>query len=141
EHDPKFAGVLLDTAHQKGFKGLVTSSGEAAVTLARQFRPDAITLDLHLPDMDGWVVLDRLKHDPATRHIPVHVISVDESTQRGAKLGAFSWLKKPVSKDSLNEAFNQLKSFIERREKKLLVVEDNDAERDSIVKLIGNGDV
>ncbi|HEV3263144.1 MAG TPA: response regulator, partial [Gemmataceae bacterium] len=141
EHDPKFAGILLDTAHQKGFKGLVISSGEAAMALARQLRPDAVTLDIRLPDMDGWVVLDRLKHDPTTRHIPVHVISVDESSQRGSKLGAFSWLRKPVSKNSLNEAFSNLKNFVERREKKLLVVEDNDVERDNIVKLIGNGDV
>jgi len=141
EHDPKFAGVLLDTAHQKGFKALVTSTGEAALALARQLRPDAITLDIRLPDMDGWVVLDRLKHDAGTRHIPVHIISVDESTVRGSKLGAFAWLRKPVSKRSLGEAFGNLKSFVERREKKLLVVEDNDVERENIVRLIGNGDV
>ncbi len=75
-------------AHELGFKGLITSRGETALELAQSTKPDAITLDLRLPDMDGWVVLDRLKHDPSTRHIPVHVISVDESWQRGRQAGA-----------------------------------------------------
>ncbi len=141
EHDPKFASVLVDMAHEKGFKALVTGSGEAALEAARTYKPDGITLDLQLPDMFGWSVLDRLKHDPATRHIPVHVISVDESTARGLKLGALACLKKPVSKRALTEAFNQLKSFIERKARRLLIVEDNDVERNSLLGLIGNGDV
>ena len=97
-----------------GFKAVITSYGEAALELAHELQPAAITLDLRLPDMDGWVVLDRLKHDPSTRHIPVHVISVDDSWQRGMKLGAFAFLKKPVSKQSLDEAFAGIKGFLER---------------------------
>jgi HAMP domain-containing protein/signal transduction histidine kinase/CheY-like chemotaxis protein len=141
EHNPEFADILLGMAHDKGFKGLILSHGEPVLALARQLKPDAITLDIKLPDTDGWAVLDRLKHDPNTRHIPVHVISVDENTSRGMRLGAFACLKKPVAKADLDEAFAQIKNFLERRIKNLLVVEDNSIERDNVVGLIGNGDV
>jgi CheY-like chemotaxis protein len=141
EHDPRFAGILLDMAHEKGFKGLITSRGEMALELAQAMRPDAITLDLRLPDMAGWVVLDRLKHDPTTRHIPVHVISGDESCRRGTRLGAFAAIRKPVGKQELDEAFDRIKGFVERKVRSLLVVEDNEIERDRIVELVGNGDV
>jgi CheY-like chemotaxis protein len=141
EHDLRFAEILRDKAHELGFKGVIVSSGEAALQLAREVRPVAMTLDLHMPDMDGWVVLDRLKHQPATRHIPVHIISIDDSWQRGLKLGAFAFLKKPVSKKALDEAFASIKGFVERRTRALLVVEDHDLERESIVTAIGNGDV
>ena len=83
EHEPRFAAILVDKAHEMGFKALTTSPGESALELAHEFQPAAITLDLRLPDMDGWVVLDRLKHDPSTRHIPVHVISVDDNWSAG----------------------------------------------------------
>jgi HAMP domain-containing protein/CheY-like chemotaxis protein/signal transduction histidine kinase len=141
EHDPEFADILLDMAHAKGFKGLIVSRGEPVLALARQIKPNAITLDIKLPDMDGWAVLDRLKHDPNTRHIPVHVISVDENTPRGMRLGAFACLKKPVAKADLDHAFSNIKNFLERRIKNLLIVEDNPVERDNVVNLIGNGDV
>ncbi|HMB08011.1 MAG TPA: response regulator, partial [Isosphaeraceae bacterium] len=141
EHDPGFAGILVDKAHELGFKALITSYGEAALELAHDLQPDAITLDLRLPDMDGWVVLDRLKHDPATRHIPVHVISVDDSWQRGRKLGAFAFLKKPVSKRTLDDAFASMKGFVEREVRDLLIVEDNEIERGAIVNAIGDDDV
>jgi len=140
EHEPRFAAILLDKAHEMGFKAVVSGEGEAALQVARELQPAAITLDLRLPDMDGWVVLDRLKHEPATRHIPVHVISVDDSWRRGQRLGAFAFLKKPVSKKSLDEAFNNIKGFLERGAKELLIVEDNNIERDSIVAALGHGD-
>jgi CheY-like chemotaxis protein len=124
-----------------GFKAVVTSQGETALELAHELQPSAITLDLRLPDMDGWVVLDRLKHDPATRHIPVHVISVDDSWQRGMRLGAFAFLKKPVSKKTLDDAFASMKGYMERGVKELLIVEDNEIERSSILNAIGDGDV
>jgi CheY-like chemotaxis protein len=104
-------------------------------------RPDAITLDLRLPDMAGWVVLDRLKHDPGTRHIPVHVISGDESWRRGVKRGAFATLHKPVDQRSLQEAFTSLQRFLERRVKEILIVEDGEAERMKLLDSIGEGDV
>jgi len=141
EHEPRFASILVDKAHEMGFKAVTTSYGEAALELAHELRPAAITLDLRLPDMDGWVVLDRLKHDPGLRHIPVHVISVDDSWQRGMKLGAFAFLKKPVSRQSLDAAFSGIRGFLERGERKLLIVEDNDLERRNIVAAIGDGDV
>ena len=75
EDDETFATTLLDVARERGFRGVVTTSGSDAIECAKSFKPDAITLDLVLPDMDGWVLLDRLKHDPETRHIPVHIIS------------------------------------------------------------------
>ncbi len=141
EHEPGFAGILVDKARELGFKTVVTSSGETALELAHELQPDAITLDLRLPDMDGWVVLDRLKHDTATRHIPVHVISVDDSWQRGRKLGAFAFLKKPVSKKTLDEAFSSMKGFVERSARDLLIVEDNELERSRIVDAIGSHDL
>ena len=142
EHDPRFAQILLDMAHEKGFKALITSTGENVLELARRYQPDAITLDLKLPDVDGWVVLDRLKHNSSTRHIPVHVISVDDQWgQQGSRHGTFACLTKPVSKKDLEEAFVAIKDFVGRQTKRLLIVEDNPAERDAIVQFLGARDV
>jgi CheY-like chemotaxis protein/HAMP domain-containing protein len=141
EDDLNFARILLDLAHEKGFKGLIATRGDAALELARRFRPDAITLDIKLPDRDGWTVLDRLKHDPATSHIPVHTITGEEERQRALMLGAFTHLQKPVSREDLAAAFDNIATFAQRRVRRLLVVEDDAALRMSIVELIGNGDV
>src|SRR5205085_11986307 len=136
-----FARILLDEARERGFKGLVAGRGAAALELARRLRPDAITLDLRLPDLNGWKVLEHLKHDLATRHIPVHIITVEEDRQRGLKLGAIAYLKKPASKRDLDAAFGKIQNFVERRVKNLLLVECDEAYRDRLVELIGNGDV
>jgi HAMP domain-containing protein/CheY-like chemotaxis protein len=141
EDDASFANILLDLAHEKGFKGLVAMRGETALMLARKFKPDAITLDIKLPDRDGWTVLDRLKHDSQTSYIPVHIITGEEQRQRALKLGAFTHLQKPVSREDLVSAFDSITAFVQRRVKRLLVVEDDDVQRMSIVELIGNGDV
>ena len=142
EDDLGFAQILLDLAHEKGFKGLVATRGDAALALARKYRPDAITLDIMLPDRDGWTVLDRLKHEADTSHIPVHIISSgDEQRQRAIKMGAFTQLQKPVSREQLATAFDDIAAYAQRGVKRLLVVEDDDAQRMSIVELIGNGDV
>jgi len=141
EDDINFAGILLDMARDKGFKGLVATGGTLALALARKYKPSAITLDIRLPDRDGWTVLDRLKHDPATSHIPVHIISVEEERQRALKQGAFDHVQKPVSHEDLGKAFDEIKTFAERSVKRLLVVEDDDVQRMSVVELIGNGDV
>jgi CheY-like chemotaxis protein/signal transduction histidine kinase/HAMP domain-containing protein len=141
EDDPNFAQILLDLARDRGFKGLVAQRADRALALAREYRPTAITLDLRLPDADGWTILDRLKHDPATRHIPVHIISVEENWQRGLRLGAIDFLTKPATKESLSEVLTTLHEFIDRPVKRLLVVEDDEAARQSIVELIGAGDV
>jgi HAMP domain-containing protein/CheY-like chemotaxis protein/signal transduction histidine kinase len=142
EDDVTFAGILLEMAHDKGFKGVVATRGESGLQLARRYRPDAITLDIALPDMEGWTVLDRLKHDKTTRHIPVHIISGDDESARGLKLGAFAQVQKPVTKEALDEAFARIKGFVERPNKSLLVIEDNADQRSAIAELIGgDGDV
>jgi CheY-like chemotaxis protein len=94
-----------------------------------------------LPELDGWKVLDLLKHDPETRHIPVHVISAVDERQRVLEVGAIAHLRKPVSKDALAEALDSLKGFVDRDLRNLLVVEDDDVQRKAVVDLIGNGDV
>ncbi|MDB4981336.1 MAG: sensor hybrid histidine kinase, partial [Myxococcales bacterium] len=143
EDEPTFAGVLRDVARARGFKVLVALEGDTGLALARKHRPAAITLDLRLPDTDGWMVLDRLKHDPTTRHIPIHIISADDNNnrQRGLKLGAVAYLQKPASEEAIQKVFADLGGFIDRRVKNLLVVEDNDLERDSIVALVADQDV
>lgn len=141
EDDVNFARVLLDMARERGFKGIVALRGNAGLAIAQEFQPDAIMLDLKLPDMDGWSVLDRLKHDPSTRHIPVHILSVEEGEERGLQQGAIAYLQKPVTRDALNDALADIKHFVERQVKNLLVVEDDQTQRNSIIELIGNNDV
>jgi CheY-like chemotaxis protein len=123
EDDVPFARILLDLAREKGFKGIVALRGDAGLALARRWKPDAITLDLQLPNIDGWNILDRLKHDPATRHIPVHIISVMEGRHRSLHQGAIAYLQKPVTKDALEDALSNIKRFVDRGVKNLLVVE------------------
>ncbi|HEY7785653.1 MAG TPA: HAMP domain-containing protein [Pyrinomonadaceae bacterium] len=141
EDDVPFASIMLDLARDKGFKGLVASTGSMAIAMARKYKPTAITLDIRLPDRDGWTVLDRLKHDPETSHIPVHIITVEEQRQRALQQGAFTHLQKPVTSEVLGKAFDEIADFAARRVRKLLVVEDDDVQRMSVVELIGNGDV
>ncbi|WP_313997647.1 response regulator [uncultured Paenibacillus sp.] len=141
EDDVNFAKVLLDIARSRGFKGIVALQGDNGLAYARTHRPDAILLDIQLPVMDGWSVLNQLKHHSDTRHIPVHVISVVDDIQQGLSMGALAYIKKPSSKDKLEDVFTQIESFIERDMKRLLVVEDDPAQRTSIVELIGHDDV
>ncbi|MCY6493978.1 HAMP domain-containing protein [Leptolyngbya sp. GGD] len=141
EDDVNFARILLDVARQQGFKGIVATRGNVGLELAQQFKPTAIMLDIRLPILDGWMVLDRLKHHNATRHIPVHIMSVEEGLQRSLRQGAIAYLQKPVNSESLRDALSSIKEFVERPVKTLLVVEDDDVQRQSIVELIGNTDV
>jgi HAMP domain-containing protein/CheY-like chemotaxis protein len=141
EDDIAFANILLDLAREKGFKGVVATTGQMALALATKFNPAAITLDIRLPDRDGWTILDRLKHDPKTRHIPVHIITVEEQRRRALRHGAFRHWLKPMSTEQLDTAFDQMTEFSERGPRKLLLVEDDAVQRMSVVELIGNGDV
>jgi signal transduction histidine kinase/HAMP domain-containing protein/DNA-binding response OmpR family regulator len=141
ENDVPFLQILMDRAREKGFKCLAAVRGDIGLAMARHYRPDAITLDIDLPGMDGWSVLDRLKHDPLTRHIPVHIISMADEAHRGMRLGAMAYLEKPVEREALDEAFAQIRGFLDRKVRNLLIVEDNDVERRAMVELIGNGDV
>jgi HAMP domain-containing protein/signal transduction histidine kinase/CheY-like chemotaxis protein len=141
EDDITFARILLDMAHDRGLKALVALRGSSAIPLAREFKPGAITLDINLPDMAGWTILDRLKHDPATRHIPVHVISGDEDRRRGLALGAMTYLEKSVTNDSLSEAFATIEHSALPRVKKLLSVCPDEAERDAISEILSAPDI
>jgi CheY-like chemotaxis protein/signal transduction histidine kinase len=142
EDDQTFARVLLDLVHSMGFKGLVALSGEAGLALAQEFLPDAITLDLGLPGVDGWIVLDRLKHSARSRHIPVHIISADDAgRRRSLQLGALDFLTKPVTSAALLQALGDIKGLGAPRKGRLLLVEDNEIERRAIVDLIGTHDV
>ncbi len=141
EDDPHYARILLGIARDKGFKGLVSNRGQQALSLARECLPTAITLDVFLPDMLGWTVLNSLKLDPSTRHIPVQMLSVEEERQHGLSHGAFSYLVKPATTTELESAFDRLKSYAAPHTKRLLVIEDNDRERASIVELLGHEDI
>jgi CheY-like chemotaxis protein/signal transduction histidine kinase/HAMP domain-containing protein len=141
ENDVTFARILLDMARERGFKALVALDGETGLELVRDYRPDAVTLDIDLPGIDGWTVLDRLKHAPETRHIPVHIVSGVGARQRGLRQGAFSYLEKPVSQEALDAAFGKIGDFLSDGVKRLLVVEDDERQRESIIELVGDEDV
>jgi CheY-like chemotaxis protein len=141
EDESSFARMLVDVAHEKGFKCIVEKDGEEAIMTARKYRPDAITLDLTLPGIHGYAVLDRLKHDPSTRHIPVQIISAIDNPKRILKLGAFGHVTKPANREQLNSGLERIKHFIERPKKRLLLVEDDETLRKSMVELIGGEDV
>ncbi len=141
EDDPHYARVLVGLARDKGFKTIAATRGNAALALARQFLPTAITLDIFLPDMLGWTVLNNLKLDPATRHIPVQIISIEEERQHGLSHGAFSYMIKPATTEGLDQCFDRIKQFVGPRTKRLLVIEDNEVERESVVALLKHDDI
>jgi len=141
EDDVKFGRILLDLAHDRGFKAVVSGTGSGALPLVRRFNPSIITLDINLPDMDGWRLLDILKRSAETRHIPIHIISVDDPRERGLQMGAFSVLEKPVDHATLQQELARSEEFITRKVKDLLLVEDDDLQSSEISKLLGNGDV
>jgi CheY-like chemotaxis protein len=141
EDDANFAHILLDLARDKGFKGVVGHDGEVGLELAHAYHPEAITLDIDMPGIDGWAVLDRLKHHPDTRHIPVHIITGIRERQQGLKAGAIAYLEKPVTKEALDDSFNRISQFIDQQVKRLLVVEDDDTQRASMIELIAHEDV
>jgi len=123
ENEPSFAKVMLQTARDCGFKGLVTGTGASALTMVRELHPSVITLDIHLPDMEGWRILDRLKADYAARHIPVCVVSTDDARDRALRAGAIGFLAKPLqSADVAHQAVEQLGRYADRPVKRLAVV-------------------
>lgn len=141
EDDLNFAGILLKQANHKGFKCLAAATGEDGLVLAEKYKPHAILLDLDLPGIDGHKVLAELKASPSVRHIPVHIISVNERTLEPIKEGAVEYLTKPINKKQLEEAFSRIENFISRKMKNLLIIEDDENSRKAMRKLIGNGDV
>src|SRR4029077_10814076 len=141
EDDPHFARLLRDLARDKGFKVLVATRGAEALALAREYHPTAVSLDVFLPDMLGWTVLNHLKQDPGTRHIPVQMLTLDEDRHHGLARGAFAFVTKPTTPEALEEAISRIKDYASPRRKRLLVVEDNPAEQLSIRELLGYDDI
>jgi len=141
EDDPHYARVLRDLSRDKGFKVLVAMRGAEALALARQYHPTAVSLDVFLPDMLGWTVLNHLKQDPATRHIPVQMLTLDEVRHHGLARGAFAFVTKPTTPEGLETALSRIKQYAAPRRKRLLVVEDNPAEQLSIRELLGYDDI
>jgi HAMP domain-containing protein/CheY-like chemotaxis protein/signal transduction histidine kinase len=141
EDDPHYACLLRDLARDRGFKVLVATRGAEALALAREFHPMAVSLDVFLPDMLGWTVLNHLKQDPAMRHIPVQILTLDEDRQHGLSRGAFAFVQKPTTPDELKTAFSRIKEYAAPHLKRLLVVEDNLGEQLSIRELLGHNDI
>jgi len=141
DDDSHYARILCDLARDTGFKVLVAPTGSEALSLVREFQPAAVSLDVFLPDMLGWTVLNHLKQDPATRHIPVQMLTLDEDRRHGLSRGAFAFLTKPTSRDTLEAAFARMKEYASPRRRRLLVVEDDPAEQFSIRELLGSQDI
>ncbi|HWN71024.1 MAG TPA: response regulator, partial [Haliangium sp.] len=141
EDDPHYARVLADLARDNGFKVLVAMRAAEGLDLAREYRPTAISLDVFLPDMLGWTVLSHLKQDPNLRHIPVQIVTLDENRQHGLSRGAFSFITKPATTEGLDAAFERIKEYATLRRKRLLIVEDDAAERMSIKELLEHDDI
>jgi HAMP domain-containing protein/CheY-like chemotaxis protein/signal transduction histidine kinase len=141
EDDPHYARVLRDLSHDCGFKVLMASRGADALALAREFHPTAVSLDVFLPDMLGWTVLNHLKQDPTTRHIPVQMLTLDEDRHHGLSRGAFSFVTKPTTSEELGQVLTRIKIYSMPHRKRLLIVEDNPAEQLSISELLGHDDI
>jgi CheY-like chemotaxis protein len=141
EDDPHYGRVLCDLSRDKGFKVLLAQTGAEALALAREYGPTAISLDVFLPDMLGWTILNHLKQDSKTRHIPVQMLTLDEDRHHGLARGAFSFVTKPTSTEDLDAAITRIRDYSQPRRKRLLVVEDNPAEQMSIRELLGHKDI
>ncbi len=141
EDDPNFAQVLLSLANERNFKCLIAGDGETGLHFADYYKPSAIILDIGLPGIDGWTVMERLKENPATSHIPVHFMSAADKTMDALRMGAIGYMTKPVSVESIDGAMARIEDVISQPVRKLLVVEDDELQRNSIAELIGNGDV
>jgi CheY-like chemotaxis protein/signal transduction histidine kinase/HAMP domain-containing protein len=141
EDDAHYMRIMIDLAHEKGFKVVATTRGEDAVELAKQYQPTAISLDVFLPDMLGWNVLSQIKQSPLTRHIPVQIVTLDEDRQHALSRGAFAFVPKPTTPQGLSEALAKIKAYAQAPRRRLLVVEDNEAEQRSIGALLDHDDI
>ncbi len=141
EDEPEFAKLLLGFAREKNYKGIIAYEGNTGLSYARHYKPDAIILDMKLPVLDGAEVLKQLKRDPNLRHVPVQIISGYDMRKEGMELGAFDYLRKPVSKGDVRNAFDKIENFVNKKLKRLLIIEDDKKHNEAIRELIGNGDV
>ncbi|NIX95178.1 response regulator [Pseudomonas fulva] len=141
EDEPNFARILFDLAHELGYSCLVAHGADEGFELAARFLPDAVLLDMRLPDHSGLTVLQRLKERAETRHIPVHIISVEDRVEAAMHMGAVGYAVKPTSREELKEVFGRLEAKLTQKLKRILLVEDDDLQRESIARLIGDEDV
>jgi signal transduction histidine kinase/CheY-like chemotaxis protein/HAMP domain-containing protein len=141
DDDPVFTSLLLERGRHHGFKVVIATGGESGLALARDLRPSAITLDINLPGMNGWAVLDRLKHDPGVRHIPVHIVSVTDDAHCAMKQGARGYLRKTSSPDAMDGLMSDLINFVRRPRRSLLIVEDDQTQLQTLAELLGGDDV
>ena len=141
EDEPNFARILFDLAHELGYNCLVAHGADEGYSLAEEFVPDAILLDMRLPDHSGLTVLQRLKEHASTRHIPVHVISVEDRVEAAMHMGAIGYAVKPTTREELKDVFARLEAKLTQKVKRVLLVEDDDLQRDSIARLIGDDDI
>ena len=141
EDEVRFAQILFDLAHELGYQCLVAHAADEGFDLAVQFIPDAILLDMRLPDHSGLTVLQRLKELAPTRHIPVHVISVEDRQEAAMQMGAVGYAVKPTTREELKDVFAKLEAKLTQKVKRILLVEDDALQRDSIARLIGDDDI
>lgn len=141
EDEPSFAGILFDLAHEMQYRCLVAHGADEGLRLAQEFLPDAILLDMGLPDRPGLLVLQQLKENPLTRHIPVHIVSGNDQMQEAMQLGAIGYATKPRTREQLKEVFRKLESKFTQKMKRILLVEDDERQRESVVHLISDDDV
>ncbi|WFR77309.1 response regulator [Janthinobacterium rivuli] len=141
EDEPSFAGILFDLAHEMQYRCLVAHGADEGLRLAEEFLPDAILLDMGLPDRPGLLVLQQLKENPLTRHIPVHIVSGNDQIQEAMQLGAIGYATKPRTREQLKEVFRKLESKFTQKMKRILLVEDDERQRESVVHLISDDDV
>ncbi|MED5595569.1 response regulator [Janthinobacterium sp. P210006] len=141
EDEPSFAGILFDLAHEMQYRCLVAHGADEGLRLAEEFLPDAILLDMGLPDRPGLLVLQQLKENPLTRHIPVHIVSGNDQMQEAMQLGAIGYATKPRTREQLKEVFRKLESKFTQKMKRILLVEDDERQRESVVHLISDDDV
>jgi signal transduction histidine kinase/CheY-like chemotaxis protein/CHASE3 domain sensor protein len=141
EDDETFANILRDLSREMGFQSLVAGTAEEALHLAKHYMPSAIVLDVGLPDQSGLSVLDRLKRDVLTRHIPIHVVSASDHAQTALSLGAVGYLLKPVKREELADVLKKLEAKLSQRMRRVLIVEDDDVQRAAVGKLLTSHDV
>ncbi|WP_110298287.1 response regulator [Blastomonas natatoria] len=141
EDDASFAEIVCDLSREMGFQCIVASTAQDAITLACEYRPHAIVLDIGLPDQSGLTVLDQLKHKDETRHIPIHVISGADQSQTAMALGAIGFLGKPARRDELADALSTLQAKLASRMRRVLIVEDDAVQRDAVGQLLKSQDV